>query len=259
MAERLQSAGPRTRQGRYTLRWQVRASDTGGSQEYQSIGDQSSDRCAPIELRVKIVERNVGPRRPQRFLVLLLARDALLRRLVVRPAAILTPRDPLLLLTLLALQLARLVPRLALARGGPRVRPRLAPWRGAPPPKLIKGFPGRRTPPSPAPRRRPAPSIAVVRAASPARRAAPTGRTVTPRRAIPPRRRAAPATVATSVAHAFRGTAPRGITHEPKAWRLHVQEEGARPLGAPPLAPCLVAVQATGSRRTPFSGSRRGG
>ena len=172
-------------------------------EECQSIGgDQPSDQCAPIELRVESVQRNVGPRRPQRFLVLLLARDALLRRLVVRRAATFAPRDPLLLLALLALQLARLVPRLALARGRPRVRARPALWRRAPPSELIKSLAGWRAPPPPAPRRRPAPSIAVGRAASPARRAASAGRAVAPRRAVPLRRRAPPSSsVAATVAH----------------------------------------------------------
>merc|ERR1740130_1984791 len=158
-------------------------------EECQSIGgDQPSDQCAPIELRVESVQRNVGPRRPQRLLVLLFARDTLLSGLVVRAAAALAPRDPLLLLPLLALELARLVPRLALARGRPRVRARPALWRRAPPSELIKSLAGWRAPPPPAPRRRPAPSIAA-------------GRAVTPRRAVPLRRRAAPSSSVASVAH----------------------------------------------------------
>lgn len=172
-------------------------------EECQSIGgDQpSDDQCAPIELRVESVQRNVGPRRPQRLLVLLLARDTLLSGLVVRAAAALAPRDPLLLLPLLALELARLVPRLALARGRPRIRARPALWRRALPSKLVISLAGWRAPPPPAPRRRPAPSIAVGRAASPARRAASAGRAVTPRRAVPLRRRAAPSSSVASVAH----------------------------------------------------------
>ena len=172
-------------------------------EECQSIGgDQpSDDQCAPIELRVESVQRNVGPRRPQRLLVLLLARDTLLSGLVVRAAAAFAPRDPLLLLPLLALELARLVPRLALARGRPRIRARPALWRRALPSKLVISLAGWRAPPPPAPRRRPAPSIAVGRAASPARRAASAGRAVTPRRAVPLRRRAAPSSSVASVAH----------------------------------------------------------
>mmetsp|Transcript_19090 Transcript_19090/g.47919 ORF Transcript_19090/g.47919 Transcript_19090/m.47919 type:complete len:230 (-) Transcript_19090:181-870(-) len=100
-------------------------------------------RDVPIELRVESVQRKVAPRRPQRFLVLLLARRPLLRRLVVHRAAALAPREPLLLLALLALLLARLVPRLALARRRPRVRPRPAPWRRPAPPKLVVHLPGR--------------------------------------------------------------------------------------------------------------------